>query len=126
MKPGPLFAGLGIALSLTLGPSPTTAAPDDTLGMALMGAYLGPDGSVRGQSGVIAASRAGTGDYRITFDRDVSHCILSGVAGQASLVWVTAYVMDGVDVRLVRVVAFYQSTGSTTDVPVHVMAFCPQ
>lgn len=102
------------------------AAPDNTLGMAIMGAYMSSDGTVRSSSGVLNVEKASAGQYYITFDRDVSRCILSGVAGAASATYLSAYVMDSVDVRLVRAIGFSSSTGSPADVAVHVMVFCPK
>ena len=119
-----VLALAAIAGGLMLPPA-SRAAPDNTLGMALLGAYVRTDSSLHGSSGVTAVSKTGGGDYSITFDRDVSSCILSGTVAQASQVMLTAYVLTGVDPAKVRVVTFYY-TGSVVDVPFYVMAFCPQ
>ena len=55
-------------------PTSLKAAPDNTLGMAIMFAYVGADGTLQNGSGATGASRGSLGGYRVTFDRDVSNC----------------------------------------------------
>jgi hypothetical protein len=71
-------------LLLTLGclfgtfTSPLKAAPDNALGMALLGAFVNYDGTLYEGSGVTSApGHPGVGNYDITFDRDISRCFIS-------------------------------------------------
>jgi len=52
-------------------------APDDGLGMGVMGARIDSDGTILSTSGVTGVTRIGNGQYRVDFDRDVSQCFYS-------------------------------------------------
>jgi hypothetical protein len=54
--------------------SAADAAPDDTLGMALMSATVGSAGTLTRGSGVTAVQKTGTGSYTVTFNRSLANC----------------------------------------------------
>jgi hypothetical protein len=67
-----------LALTATLAafPAALEAAPDQTLGMAVLGAVLNSGGSIIGQfsSGAVSAAKIATGVYTVTFNRSLSGC----------------------------------------------------
>jgi hypothetical protein len=58
---------------LTL-PSAGTAAPDKTLGTALMSAVVTYQGQLVRGSGVTSVSNPNTGRYLVSFNRDITDC----------------------------------------------------
>jgi hypothetical protein len=65
-----IFA-LTLAGSLMTAVPLTHAAPDRTLGMALMAATVNQSGNLLRGTGAISATRVGNGAYRVIFDREV-------------------------------------------------------
>jgi len=65
-----------LALTATLAASPAAleAAPDQTLGMAIMSALVAADGTLLRGTGVKTAERLDEGRYQITFNRSVAEC----------------------------------------------------
>jgi hypothetical protein len=65
-----------LALTATLAASPAVldAAPDQTLGMALMSAVVEANGTLISGTGVKNVTRTGTGGYLVQFDRSVAGC----------------------------------------------------
>lgn len=69
-----------LAAALTLDgllPRAAQAAPDNTLGMAHMAAYISAGGSLLQGSGATDSTRQAAGIYRIDFDRNVTECFPS-------------------------------------------------
>ena len=60
---------------------PVVAAPDGTLGTALLFAVVGSDGTLFRGSGVASVTPDGVGLYSVIFDRDVTGCAYMGAAG---------------------------------------------
>lgn len=56
---------------------PVAAAPDNTLGVALMSARVDSDGTTLASSGATGVTHPGGGQYVVEFDRDVASCIYS-------------------------------------------------
>ena len=65
-----------LALTATLAASPAAldAAPDQTLGMALMSAVVEANGTLISGTGVKNVTRTGLGGYLVQFDRSVVGC----------------------------------------------------
>ena len=85
----PFVAGAALAFVL-LAPGLSVADPvkpaaaDRALGMALMHASIGADGTLLSAAGAISASRVGTGQYEVVFDRIVVACGFTGTLGGAT------------------------------------------
>jgi hypothetical protein len=63
-----------LVLTATLAASPADAAPDQTLGMALMSAVVEANGTLISGTGVKNVTRTGLGGYLVQFDRSVVGC----------------------------------------------------
>jgi hypothetical protein len=61
-------------------------AADNTLGMALLGAFVNSDGTLARGSGVTNSSRFAPGGYQVFFDRDISNCTYSAVGVSFAIV----------------------------------------
>ena len=73
------------ALLLAAAASPAEAAPDKTLGMALLGAHVTRDALVLHSAGVKSVEKLNPGNYRVTFERSVFGCIpVATVANEGS------------------------------------------
>lgn len=122
-KAAALFAVFGILLAL---PGTTLrAAPDNTLGMALMGAYVRySDGALIRASGVTASQRVDVGRYVLTFDRTVDDCFITanvydaGVGVGYAVVWL----QSGNSATILT----HNTGGTRADHQFHVIAFCPR
>jgi hypothetical protein len=68
-----MFA-LVLATALVASPAAIRAAPDQTLGMALMSALVRQDGMLLGGAGATSSSQHATGRYRVFFNRSVVGC----------------------------------------------------
>ncbi len=104
---------------------PTLAAPDNTQGMALMGAYVNySDGSLVRTSGVTASQRVSVGRYALTFNRTVSDCFITanvydaGVGVGYAVVWL----QSGNSATILT----HNTGGARADHQFHVIAFCPR
>ena len=114
--------GLGLGFLAALMPR-AHAAPDNTRGMALMGAYIGSDGAFRSGSGVIANYKLATGDYQVLFDRNISECIVSATpVSLGDRRSATVYVPPG-NPASVEVVT-WDSAGAVSDTPFYLFVFC--
>jgi hypothetical protein len=70
MRSKSIFA-LALASALVAAPASTRAAPDQTLGAALMSAVVNQLGTLLRGAGPVSAARIGTGNYRVIFNREV-------------------------------------------------------
>ena len=68
------FFALALATAFVAAPAATRAAPDQTLGMALMSAVVNQDGMLLGGAGATSSARHSTGRYRVFFNRSVLGC----------------------------------------------------
>ncbi len=126
-----LFTGFCVLLGTLSGP--LRAAPDNTLGMALMSATVSgsfPPTIVRG-SGALSVNRPGSGYVDVVFDRDLSNCTCTastggyltgpGIAGAA---FASANCPNAA-ANSVRVVN-RNADGTLVDVSFHLIVFCPK
>ena len=106
-----LFATFALVCVGTAAPTAAAAAPDDTLGMAILAARVNSDGTLASGSGATGAFKDSPGSYRVDFDRDVSGCYFSAnnsgysasplyavtlpFPAVANRVWVLLYNNDG-------------------------------
>ena len=115
-----------LVLTATLAASPATldAAPDRTLGMAIMSALVAADGTLVRGTGVKTAQRLDEGRYFITFDRSVANCDIvvslnsgdgASFAGQATG---ATFLNGNADVRT------RDSSGTLTDRRFFAIVFC--
>jgi hypothetical protein len=70
MRSKSLFA-LALATTLVAAPASIRAAPDQTLGMALMSAVVNQSGTLNRGVGAVSATRNSEGNYRVIFNREV-------------------------------------------------------
>lgn len=110
---------------------PLRAAPDNKLGMALMSASVNDTGTILWSSGVtnLGTAKVGTGEYFLTFERKLLNCSCAATIGGPAAVppqntGITASCprSDGPDA-----VSVYTSVGNiATDLPFHLIVFCPK
>jgi hypothetical protein len=114
------------ATALVAAPASTRAAPDQTLGMALMSALVKADGTLLGGAGATSSSQHATGRYRVFFNRSVVGCdyvatqshssslthnppsaIATAPGDSANSVWVVVQDGEGTNVeRIFRMIVF--------------------
>jgi len=73
MRPKSFFA-LALAAAFVTPPVSIRAAPDQTLGMALMSAVVEANGTLISGTGVKNVTHTGFGAYLVQFDRSVAGC----------------------------------------------------
>ena len=73
MRRAIMFA-LVLATALVAAPAATRAAPDQTLGMALLSALVNSNGTLLGGAGATSSNRRATGLYDVFFNRSVLGC----------------------------------------------------
>ena len=116
-----------LALTATLAASPAAldAAPDQTLGMAIMSASV-DDGCVltRG-AGATGATPNATGICNVAFDRDVTACTYAGMIGNPGLsVSPAGEIAANPSGPTTVSVRTRDSSGTLTDLPFHLIVFC--
>lgn len=132
-KSAALFVAIGFLLaSLTSSPR---AAPDKTLGMALMSASVGTGCSLAHGAGVTTVDAWNSDPNEscvVTFDRRVDTCTYAGVIGYPTYIHPPAGEMAAVPIpppsgsgHSVRVYR-RNSAGAGSDLPFHLMVFCAQ
>ena len=122
-----LFAG-----SIALFPLAAQAAPDNTLGMALMSASVdaAPSPNIIRGSGAVSASRPQTGFVDVVFDRDLSSCACTASTGYYEVGSYTGGSMASANCpyaapNSARVIV--RSENATfIDSPFHLIVFCPK
>jgi hypothetical protein len=65
------FFALALAAALVTAPASVRAAPDQTLGVALMSAVVNQLGTLLRGVGAVSATRNSEGNYRVIFNREV-------------------------------------------------------
>jgi hypothetical protein len=96
---------------------PAQAAPDNTLGMAMLGAYVDAFGNLVSGSGVTAATRNSTGSYQVEFDRDIFDCFVTATPAMP----VTLYVSKANNIASIF---SHDSTGAFSDAVFNLIVFC--
>jgi hypothetical protein len=132
MKIVPWLASFSLAASALLsGPaSPrfAAAAPDNTLGMAVLAANVFFDGTLLNGSGVTAAGRtpnAQDGSYDVDFNRDVSGCFYSATNSGwlATPLNAVALPFQGDNPKRVRVMLF-NNANNTASGSFYLLVYC--
>ena len=116
-----------LATAFVAAPAATRAAPDQTLGMALMSALVASNGTLLGGAGAISSNQPSTGRYQVFFNRSVLGCdyvatqsqtgalshnpplatIATAPGGSANAVWVVVQDGAGTNVdRIFRMIVF--------------------
>ncbi len=102
------------------------AAPDQTQGMALMGAVVNADGSLSYGYGVVSSSRAGNGlngSYDLTFDRYVHTCVFVPTTFQPQATAHTGGLLNNnLSIRINNL----NNAGAYTDSAISLFVFCPE
>ena len=108
------------------------AAPDNTLGMALMSATVDggdPPSLVRG-AGVVSVHRTEAGRYVVGFNRDLSNCTCTASVGgnHVSFAFTTSSATANCPNTGNTLATVYLRTlaNAATDVPFHLIVFCPK
>jgi hypothetical protein len=109
------------------------AAPDNTLGMALLSANVLSNGALNGGSGVVSSSSTDTGRYTVKFDRDLQGCTCAAMHAASgggivnSSINVTAFCpSNAIGVDSVRVFTWRTSDNTASAEPFHLIVFCPR
>jgi hypothetical protein len=98
------------------------AAADQTLGMALMGAYVDSNGALLSGAGATGASRTfDPGQYEVDFNRDVFGCFYS--AGGREFSAVAINLQRGGNPNGVQLV-MVDSTGAPVNAAFYLIVFC--
>jgi hypothetical protein len=102
---------------------PLRAAPDHTLGMALMGGLISPSGELQSGSGITNVQQTGTGEYVIRFERNIVGCpFATGTIGGFGVS--TAIVGQGQ--TTLTVWTRLTSDNSAVDDTFSIVVFCPK
>jgi hypothetical protein len=134
MRVSTFLAGFAMAASSFLLPRLAAAAPDNTLGMALMSATVASDGTlVHGSGATGTVKNSGLGDYTVTFERDLVGCSCTASAGHSSIgspviaIIATAN-CPGAAANNLRVVTTTRLDTNTLrlDIDFHAIVFCPK
>lgn len=118
-----LFTTLGILLASLAGS--LRAAPDQTLGMAMMSARVSSTGNLNGGAGAASVTRAGpSGQYSVTFSRAIypgcsatASISGSGPTGDRGMIVVRRYINN-------YLVKTYNHQGTLEDRPFAMLVFC--
>ena len=106
--------------------SPGHAAPDNTLGMAILSAGIHTNGTPAFGSGLIAWAKDTTtaGHYYLTFNRDISGCAQTVTPRSYH---VSAHLSPGIEPNSIHVYLWLATdTGDAIDAPFHLIVFCNQ
>ena len=119
-----LFAAVGCLLWS----GPVFAAPDGTLGMALMAAAVNADGTLARNTGATNVIKLGVGTYEVEFDRNVTQCFYTatvGPAGGGSALGEVNVAPRGGNANAIFVDT-NASDGTGADKPFFLIVFCAQ
>ena len=125
MKISPFLAGFAVAtglFSLVHAPRFAAAAPDNTLGVAILGALVKDDGTLLRGSGATGASNFATGAYAVTFNRDITNCTFAATPVRNSVVIrAVSTVGSNLQFNMNRL-----SDGSALNSTFSLVVFCPK
>jgi hypothetical protein len=119
-----LAAMIGATSSLT---QRAAAAPDNTLGMALMAATVAGNATLIRGAGVVAVGRGSgaKGDFVVTFDRSLANCTCTATLMSAFESTIAAICPRGDQLlNQVEVVTWFQA--QAFDLAFHLIVFCPK
>lgn len=108
---------------LAAAPPETQAAPDNTLGMAILSARVSAAGALIAGSGTTGTvAKTGNGAYHVEFDRDVTTCFyLASLNGGGQVLTQpsgTGNTRVGVGTQ--------NSSGAFTDAEFYLLVYCPR
>ena len=114
-----------LAAMLLLGAATTHtahAAPDNTLGVAILGALVKDDGTLLRGSGATGASNFATGAYAVTFNRDITNCTFAATpVGNSVVIRAVSTVGSNLQFNMNRL-----SDGSALNSTFSLVVFCPK
>jgi hypothetical protein len=116
-----------LALTATLAASPAAldAAPDQTLGMAIMSASVNTGCLLARGAGATGANLFNTGICDVAFNRDVTDCTYAGMIGNPGSSQSPAGEIAANPSSATTVfVRTRDSEGELTDLPFHLIVFC--
>ena len=114
---------LALSAALVVAPAFTgkaLAAPDQTLGMAIMSAYVEVNGSLLDGAGVVTSAYLGSGQYAVQFNRPLAGCVSTATQwGNANAIISVQPNGDTVTVRLA-----IPESGAPLQRPFQMIVFC--
>jgi hypothetical protein len=116
IRTAPFIAVFGLASLVAAAPQ-VHAAPDNTRGMALLGAYVDALGNLVSGSGVVAAARNSTGSYQVDFDRDIFDCFVTATPAMPVRLYVSK-------ANNIVAVSSHDSAGAFSDAVFNLIVFC--
>lgn len=128
----PTFSILYLLAFLLLLPLSAHAAPDQTLGMALMSAAVGYDGTLRGGAGAVSSSTRNNlpYEYEVVFNRNLTGCDAVATTGALFIEntdWSGFVSVSGISSRPDSVLVLTKSTsGTPSPRPFHLLIFCAE
>ena len=128
MRSKSLFA-TALATALVAVPASIRAAPDQTLGMAIMSAIVTAGGDLVGGAGAVSSvSTATTGFYTVKFNRNLQGCTCAAMhVGENALdaaINVTAFCPTLGESDTVAVRTWSIANDAAEDKPFHLIVFC--
>jgi hypothetical protein len=119
---------LAAAIGGILWAGSTAAAPDQTLGAALMSAVVDADGTLVRGGGATSVMRVANGTYVVTFSRSVVECTYVASLGLTGTNNIPPSGSASVVARVPNIVLVVttDSTGSNVDTAFHLIVFCTQ
>lgn len=118
-----------LALTATLAASPAAleAAPDRTLGMAIMSANISTGCVLARGAGATGAALNATGVCNVEFSRNVRDCTYAATIGHPGLTMSPAgEIAANPSSNTTVFVRTRDSSGTLTDLPFHLIVFCPK
>jgi len=119
MRASPIVA-VAVAGVFATSASAQPRAPDQTLGMALMSASVGANGSLIRGGGVVSSAKVSAGTYDVTFSRNIEGCVAVANTSASRFARIVSHTGNVIRVR----VADGQSTNA--DNPFTMLVFCTQ
>jgi hypothetical protein len=126
---------VAFASSLTIvTPQITKAAPDDTLGMAIMSADVNANGTIANGSGAVSATSSPS-EYYVTFERSLLGCSCTATFGSYNpdiagynytQSWIAAQCPFGDAMHKNQALVQMTMNGTTVTTAFHLMVFCPK
>lgn len=129
MRRETMFA-LALATALVAAATAARAAPDRTLGMALMSATVFGNGTLASGSGVASIDHPSTGTYDVAFVRDLEACTCTASFGshngtistiQQNFISANCPFGAGNNVRVLM-----SANGTPQNFPFQLIVFCPK